>query len=105
MAPDILAKAPVLTLEMGRRRLMSSPPKPFRTVNAAVEEFLQRLRGMPARKSQPEVPSAADVALSADLAEATVAVPFESPFDAGFSTTFTIAGNSRRLHARRLCAS
>lgn len=96
--PEIVAKAPVSPLEVGRLRyLVSAIPKPQRTARTPVEEFLQKLRGQPVERAAPEAPSAAELNLTADLAEETVAIQFESPLHTGYPVTVLTAGNSQRL--------
>ena len=95
---EVLEKAPVSPLETGRiRYLVSASPKPVKSATTGVEEFLQKLRGAPVGLAEPDPPAVAELNLTAELEEATVAVQFESPFHAGFPVTVITAGDSKRL--------
>ncbi len=96
--PEIVARAPVSPLQVGRiRYLVSATPKPQRTARTPIEELIQKVRGLPVERAEPEPPSVAEVDLTADLVEETVAVQFESPLHTGYPVTILTAGDSRRL--------
>ena len=95
---EVLEKAPVSPLEVGRiRYLVSAVPKPRRDATTPVDEFLQKIRGQPTGNTDVAPPAVAELNLTADLAEETVMIQYESPFNVGFPVTLITAGNSRRL--------
>jgi len=95
---EVVSKAPVSPKEVGRiRYLVSAIPQPQRMATSPVEEFLQKIRGIPTDKAEPEAPATANLNLTSDLAEETVAVQFESPFNLGYPATIVTAGNAEKL--------
>ncbi len=98
--PEILAKAPVSPLETGRMRyLVSTSPKPEKYAASPVEEFVQKVRGLPVERTEPEPPSTVPMNLTADLVDDVVAVQYESPFHVGLPVTVVTAADSTRLAA------
>lgn len=97
---DIVAKAPVSPLQVGRMRyVVSTSPKPEKIAASPVEEFLERVRGQPTGRAEPEPPSTVGMTMAADLIDDTVAVQFESPFHRGFPVTLFTAIDGARLLA------
>lgn len=96
--PEVLSRAPISPLEVGRiRYVVSVTPKPQRVAISPVEEFLNKIRGVPNENAEPEPPAVAEINLTSDLAEETVAIQYESPFHLGFPVTVVTAGNPGRL--------
>ncbi len=97
---EIVSKAPVSPLQVGRMRyLVSTSPKPEKLAASPVEELLAKIRGVPSDRSEPEAPSTANLTMAADLVEDTVAVQFESPFHRGYPVTLLTANDGARLLA------
>ena len=95
---DIVARAPVSPLQVGKMRyLVSVSPKPERLATSPIEEFLEKIRGTPAEKAEPEPPKTADMTMAADMIDDTVAVQFESPTAVGYPITIVTAGSSANL--------
>ena len=97
---EVLAKAPVSPLQVGKMRyVVSTSPKPEKFATSPVEEFLQKVRGLPAERSEPEAPSTANLNVTADLIDDIVATQFESPFHTGYPVTVVTAWDSANLLA------
>lgn len=98
--PEILTKAPVSPLETGRMRyVVSTSPKPEKYAASPVEEFLQKVRGLPSERSEPEPPSTVNMNMTADLIDDIVAAQFESPFNTGYPITVVTAWDASNLLA------
>jgi len=97
---DIVAKAPVSPLQVGKMRyVVSVSPKPEKLAVTPVEEFIQKIRGIPAERTEPEAPATAQLNVTSDLVEDTVAVQFESPFQIGYPVTLITAADGAHLLA------
>lgn len=97
---EVIAKAPVSPLQVGKMRyLVSVSPKPERLAASPVEEFLEKIRGVPQERAEPEAPATANLNMVSDLVEDTVAVQYESPFAQGFPVTLFTANDPARLLA------
>ncbi|GAB4180727.1 MAG: hypothetical protein Fur0032_21720 [Terrimicrobiaceae bacterium] len=95
---ELLERAPVSPMEVGRiRYVVSAIPKPQKIATSGIEEFLQKIRGGQVAKAEPEAPATAELNLTADLAEETVAIQYESPFHLGYPVTLITAGDSAML--------
>jgi len=99
--PDsIVASAPVSPLKVGKMRyLVSVSPKPERLAASPIEEFIEKVRGIPAERAEPEPPATANLSTISDLVDDTVAVQFESKEFQGYPTTIFTAIDSGRLLA------
>jgi len=98
--PEILAKAPVSPLQVGKMRyIVSTSPKPEKYATSPVEEFLMKVRGQSAEKNEPEPPSTANLNMTADLIDDIVAEQFESPFHTGYPVTVVTAWDADNLLA------
>lgn len=97
---EIVAKAPVSPLQVGKMRyVVSTSPKPEKLAASPVEEFLERVRGVPSGRVEPEPPSTVSLTMAADQVEDTVAIQFESPFARGYPLTLFTAADAGRLLA------
>lgn len=97
---EIIAKAPISPLQVGKMRYrVSVSPKPEKLAASPVEEFLERIRGVPSERSEPEPPATANLTMASDLVEDTVALQYESPFFRGYPVTVFTANDSGRLLA------
>lgn len=95
---ELVAKAPVSPLQVGRMRyLISQSPKPEKFAASPVEEFMEKIRGVPSDRMDIPAPSTAKMNMTADLIEDTVAVQFESPFNPGYPVTLVTAYDGPRL--------
>jgi len=95
---EVLAKAPVSPLQVGKMRyLVSISPKPEKLAASAVEEFLQKMRGDSGESNEPQPPSTVNVNMQSDMVDDTVAVQFESPINIGYPVTLITANDSARL--------
>lgn len=98
--PEILAKAPVSPLQVGKMRyVVSTSPKPEKLAKSPIEEFLQKIRGESTERGEPEPPSTANLGMTADLIDDIVAAQFESPFHTGYPVTVVTAWDSDNLLA------
>lgn len=97
---DLMAKAPVSPLQVGKMRyLVSTSPKPEKLAASPVEEFIEKIRGVPSEKSEPEPPSTVNLNMASDLIADTVAVQFESPYNMGYPVTLVTANDPPLLLA------
>ncbi len=97
---EVIAKAPVSPLQVGKMRyLVSVSPKPEKLAASPVEEFLEEIRGVPQERAEPEAPATANLTMASDLVEDTVAVQYESPFAQGYPVTLFTANDPARLLA------
>lgn len=97
---EVIAKAPVSPLQVGKMRyLVSVSPKPEKLAASPVEEFLEKIRGVPQERAEPEAPATANLTMASDLVEDTVAVQYESPFVQGYPVTLFTANDPERLLA------
>ncbi len=98
--PEIVAKAPVSPLQIGKMRyVVSTSPKPEKYATSPIEEFLQKVRGQSGERNEPEPPSTANMNMTADLIDDIVAVQFESPFHTGYPVTLVTAWDADNLLA------
>ena len=98
--PEILAKAPVSPLQVGKMRyIVSTSLKPEKYATSPIEEFLMKVRGQSGEKSEPEPPSTANLSMTADLIDDIVAEQFESPFHTGYPVTVVTAWDADNLLA------
>lgn len=98
--PEIVAKAPVSPLQIGKMRyVVSTSPKPEKYATSPIEEFLQKVRGQSGERNEPEPPSTANLNMTADLIDDIVAVQFESPFHTGYPVTLVTAWDADNLLA------
>lgn len=98
--PEIVAKAPVSPLQVGKMRyVVSTSPKPEKYATSPMEEFLQKVRGQSDEKNEPEPPSTANLNMTADLIDDIVAIQFESPFHTGYPVTVVTAWDADNLLA------
>jgi hypothetical protein len=98
--PELLAKAPVSPLQVGKMRyVVSTSPKPEKYAASPVEEFLMKVRGQSGDRNEPEPPSTANMNMTADLIDDIVAVQFESPFHVGYPVTLVTAWDADNLLA------
>ena len=97
---EILAKAPVSPLQVGKMRyIVSTSLKPEKYATSPIEEFLMKVRGQSAEKNEPEPPSTANLSMTADLIDDIVAEQFESPFHTGYPVTVVTAWDADNLLA------
>ena len=97
---EVIAKAPVSPLQVGKMRyLVSVSPKPEKLAASPVEEFLEKIRGVPSERAEPEAPATANLTIASDLVEDTVAVQYESPFNKGYPVTLFTANDPEHLLA------
>ncbi len=95
---EIVARAPVSPLQVGKMRyLVSISPKPERLAASPIEEFIERIRGEPSERSEPEPPATANLSLTADMVQDSVAIQFESPFNQGYPVTLITANDPSLL--------
>lgn len=95
---EIVSKAPVSPLQVGKMRyVVSVSPKPEKIAASPVEEFLEKVRGVPTGRAEPEPPSTVNLTMASDLIDDTVAVQFESPFNRGFPVTILTAFDGAKL--------
>jgi len=95
---EIMAKAPVSPLQVGKMRyLVSTSPKPEKLAASPVEEFIEKVRGIPSERAEPAAPSTANLNMASDLISDTVAVQFESPYNMGYPVTLVTANDSTLL--------
>ncbi|MFA7232977.1 MAG: cellulose biosynthesis cyclic di-GMP-binding regulatory protein BcsB [Terrimicrobiaceae bacterium] len=98
--PEILAKAPVSPLQIGKMRyIVSTSPKPEKYATSPIEEFVQKVKGQSGEKNEPEPPSTANLNMTADLIDDIVAAQFESPFHTGYPVTLVTAWDADNLLA------
>lgn len=98
--PEIVSKAPVSPLQVGKMRyVVSTSPKPEKYATSPMEEFLQKVRGQSDDKNEPEPPSTANLNMTADLIDDIVAAQFESPFHTGYPVTLVTAWDADNLLA------
>ena len=98
--PEILAKAPVSPLQVGKMRyIVSTSPKPEKYATSPIEEFVQKVKGQSGERSEPEAPSTANLNMTADLIDDIVAAQFESPFHTGYPVTVVTAWDADNLLA------
>ena len=98
--PEILAKAPVSPLQVGKMRyIVSTSLKPEKYATSPIEEFLMKVRGQSGEKNEPEPPSTANLNMTADLIDDIVAEQFESPFHTGYPVTVVTAWDADNLLA------
>lgn len=98
--PEIVAKAPVSPLQVGKMRyIVSTSPKPEKYATSPIEEFLLKVRGQSGEKNEPEPPSTANLNMTADLMDDIVAEQFESPFHTGYPVTLVTAWDADNLLA------
>ena len=98
--PEIVAKAPVSPLQVGKMRyIVSTSPKPEKYATSPIEEFLLKVRGQSGEKNEPEPPSTANLNMTADLIDDIVAEQFESPFHTGYPVTVVTAWDADNLLA------
>jgi len=98
--PELLGKAPVSPLQVGKMRyVVSTSPKPEKFATSSIEEFLQKMRGQSAARNEPEPPSTVEMNMTADLIDDVVAAQFESPFHTGYPVTLFTAWDSDNLLA------
>ena len=98
--PEILTKAPVSPLQVGKMRyIVSTSPKPEKYATSPIEEFLMKVRGQSGEKNEPEPPSTANLNMTADLIDDIVAEQFESPFHTGYPVTVVTAWDADNLLA------
>jgi cellulose synthase operon protein B len=98
--PEILAKAPVSPLQVGKMRyIVSTSPKPEKYATSPIEEFVQKVKGQTSEKNEPEAPSTANLNMTADLIDDIVAEQFESPFHTGYPVTVVTAWDADNLLA------
>lgn len=98
--PEIVAKAPVSPLQVGKMRyVVSTSPKPEKYATSSIEEFLQKVRGQSGEATEPEPPSTANLNMTADLIDDIVAAQFESPFHTGYPVTLVTAWDADNLLA------
>ncbi len=96
---EVLAKAPVSPKQVGNiRYLVSVSPKPEATAIGPIEELLEKLRGQPAERSEPEDPATVDLAAQTELLDDTVAIAWESPFHRGKQAAVFTAADSKTLY-------
>ena len=96
--PEIVAKAPVSPLQVGKMRyVVSTSPKPEKYATSPIEEFLQKVRGQSGERNEPEAPSTANLNMTADLIDDIVAQQFESPFHTGYPVTLFTAWDADNL--------
>lgn len=97
---DIMEKAPVSPLPVGKMRyLVSTSPKPEKLAASPIEEIIEKVRGVPTERAEPEAPSTASMNMAADMISDTVAVQFESPFNVGYPVTLVTANDPALLLA------
>ncbi len=98
--PEIVAKAPVSPLQVGKMRyVVSTSPRPEKYATSPIEEFLQKVRGQSGDRNEPEAPSTANMNMTADLIDDIVAQQFESPFHTGYPVTLVTAWDADNLLA------
>jgi len=98
--PELLAKAPVSPLQVGKMRyVVSTSPKPEKFATSSIEEFLQKMRGQSSIRNEPEPPSTVEMNMTADLIDDVVAAQFESPFHTGYPVTLFTAWDADNLLA------
>lgn len=97
---ELMAKAPVSPLQVGKMRyLVSTSPKPEKLAASPIEEFIEKIRGVPSEKAEPEPPSTASMTMQSELITDTVAVQFESPYNMGYPVTLITANDAPLLLA------
>ncbi len=97
---EVVAKAPVSPLQTGRMRyVVSVSPKPEKFAASPMEEFLQKFRGLPGERGEPEPPATADLDITADLIDDIVMTQFESPLHTGYPVTLVTAWDAGNLLA------
>jgi len=97
---EILAKAPVSPLQVGKMRyIVSTSPKPEKYATSPIEEFLMKVHGQSGEKNEPWPPSTANLNMTADLIDDIVAEQFESPFHTGYPVTVVTAWDADNLLA------
>ncbi|MFA7343298.1 MAG: cellulose biosynthesis cyclic di-GMP-binding regulatory protein BcsB [Terrimicrobiaceae bacterium] len=98
--PEIVAKAPVSPLQVGKMRyIVSTSPKPEKYATSPIEEFLLKVRGQSGDRNEPEPPATANLNMTADLIDDIVAEQFESPFHTGYPVTLVTAWDADNLLA------
>jgi hypothetical protein len=97
---ELMAKAPVSPLQVGKMRyLVSTSPKPEKLAASPIEEFIEKIRGIPSEKAEPEPPSTASMTMQSEMVTDTVAVQFESPYNMGYPVTLVTANDASLLLA------
>jgi hypothetical protein len=98
--PEIVAKAPVSPLQVGKMRyIVSTSPKPEKYATSPIEEFLLKVRGQSGDRNEPEPPATANLNMTSDLIDDIVAQQFESPFHTGYPVTLVTAWDADNLLA------
>lgn len=96
---DVMARAPISPQEVGRLRYrLSTSPLPEATATGPIEEILEKLRGTPIVRNEPEQPQVIGMNARTTLLDDTMAISFENPFHLGRLTTVITAANSENLY-------
>lgn len=96
---EIMSGAPVNPQEVGRLRyLMSTSPEPEATAVGPIQEILEKLRGQPTERREPEQPSVVSMNARSTLLDDTIAISFEHPRFLGQLTTVFTAADPEKLY-------
>jgi hypothetical protein len=97
---EVLSTAPVSFQQLGRLRyLVQVSPSPEATAAGPVEEVLEKLRGVPAQRSEREQPTTVGMDVSTSpMLDDTAMVSYESPFAAARGAMLITAKDSTTLY-------
>ncbi|MEI9896943.1 MAG: cellulose biosynthesis cyclic di-GMP-binding regulatory protein BcsB [Chthoniobacter sp.] len=96
---DAMTSAPVSPQQLGHMRyLVNVSPTPEATAIGPIEEILEKLRGVPAARSEREQPTTAEMGVTAQMLDDTMAVAYESPYAVARQATVFTAKDSATLY-------
>ncbi len=96
---EVMTSAPVTPSQLGRMRyIVNVSPTPEATAIGPIEEILEKLRGVPAERSEREQPTTVEMGMTAQMLDDTMAISYESPYARARQVTVFTAKDAATLN-------
>jgi hypothetical protein len=96
---EVMSSSPVSPAQLGRMRyIVNVSPTPEGTAIGPIAEILEKLRGVPAERSEREQPTTVEMGMTSQMLDDTMAIAYESPYARARQATVFTAKDAATLY-------